>query len=199
MGGQSRRGLGGFSRYGELVQLNVSGANLGNRFVHGTDIESAVAVLKTGQLLMGKSTPHGIYGFSEAQMLATPKLQDKSKFYNHGAQVIFEGHGTQVVIDGVHKGFVADIVPENMIGILRKRQVVANPLGVQAMEVRFDAERLCGHLSKALECSADGQAAYHEVVLKLMEEHDKKSDDAVRAVRAKRRQQEQRSSDSKRR
>ena len=170
------------NRNGEFVQLNVSGANLGNRFVHGTDIQSASLILTTGQLLMGASKPHGIYGYSETQLEANPAIQKKANFYDLGAKVSFEGYGAQVHIDS--QDFLHDVVPENMVGILRDHQVIVNPLGAQPVEIRFDAVMLCKHMDEALDYCGYGKA-YHETLLELKKKYDKERDGVVRAKRSK--------------
>ena len=173
------------NRNGKLVQLSVSGANLGNRFVHGTDIKSASNILMTGQLLMGESKPHGIYGYSETQMEANPAIQKKANFYDLGAKAFFEGYGAQARIDmKLCQDFLHDIVPENMVGMLRDHQVIVNPLGVQVVEIRFDAVMLCHYLDEALENCGYGKA-YHETLLELKKKYDKERDGVVRAKRSK--------------
>ena len=73
-------------------------------------------------------------------------IAKRAKFYDRGAEIVFEGYGAQVKIDGLHGYFLNHRVPENMIGILRGHQVVVNPEGVQVVEIRFDAEMLYHHL-----------------------------------------------------
>ena len=172
------------NKNGELVQLVVSGANLGNRFVHGTVIKSASDILTTGQLLMGESKPHGIYGYSETQMEASPAIQKKANFYDLGAKVSFEGYGAQVHIDKLHRDFLHDVVPENMVGRFKDHRVIVNPFGAQAVEIRFDAVMLCRYLDEALDYCGYGKA-YHETLLELKKKYDKERDGVVRAKRSK--------------
>ena len=72
----------------------------------------------------------------------------------------------------------------NMVGILRDHQVTVNPLGVQVVEIRFDAVMLCHYLDEALENCGYGKA-YHETLLELKKKYDKERDGVVRAKRSK--------------
>ena len=86
-----------------------------------------------------------------------------------------------------HKDLKNGSVPENLVGILRNHEVAIHPLGVQVVEIRFDAEMLYRCLDAALAACGYGQA-YHETLLSLKRRYGQEADDAVRAMRDKQHQ-----------